>query len=101
MTSITSLCSLCSKEVHNNDKALNCDLCDTWEHQDCISQVDHQSEVVCHSIALCSGKSIVFVWTASKHKGSFDKKLFKYELESMHANEKCWPANGCLRSSNR
>ena len=41
MTSITSLCSLCNEEVHNDDRASNCDLCDTSEHQDCIKQADH------------------------------------------------------------
>ena len=53
MTSITSLCSWCN-EVHDDVKALNCDLCDTWEHQDCIRQADHLSEELYHSITFRS-----------------------------------------------
>ena len=87
MTNITSLCSLRNEDIHNDDKAMNCDLCDTWEHQDCIRRVDHLSEEFHCSITFCISKSIVFMWTACKHKGSLNKRMFKYELESMHANK--------------
>ena len=43
-TSVINSCSVCNEEVHNEDKALNCDLCDTWEHQDCVRQADRLSE---------------------------------------------------------
>ena len=78
---------LCYRVMKVFNKVLNCDLCDKWEHQDCISQNDHHSEELYHSITLCSSKSIVFVWTASKHKGLLDKRLLKYDLETMCANK--------------
>ena len=99
MTNITSLCSLCNEDVHNYDKALNCDLCDTWEHQDCIRQVDHLSKEL-HCSTFCISKSIVFVWTAHKHKGSLNKRLHAQIWTCMQTSS-CWPANGCLRSGNR
>ena len=84
MTNITSLCSLCNEDIHNDDKALNCDLCDTWQHQDCIRQVDHLSEELHCSITFCISKRIVFVWTARKHKGSLNKGCSNMNL---HANK--------------
>ena len=69
MTSAINPCLVCNEEVHNKDKALNCDLCDTWEYQDCIRQADRLSEVY-HSITPCNSRSIVFVCTAYIHKGT-------------------------------
>ena len=43
-------------KFHDDDKVLNCDLCDTWEHQDCIRQPDHLSEELHRSITLCNSK---------------------------------------------
>ena len=83
MTSITSLCSLCNEDIHNDDKALNCDLRDTWEHQDCIRQADHLSEELLCSITLCNSRSIVFMCMPYRYKGSLAKRLLKYELQSM------------------
>ena len=100
-TSVTSLCPVCNEEVDNDNKALNCDLCDTWEHQDCVRQADHPSEELYRSIALCNSKSIVFMCTACRHKGSLGKRLLKYELGSACANEQMLASKRLLEERQR
>ena len=99
--SVTNPCSVCNEEVHDEDKALNCDLCDTWEHQDCIRQADRLSEELYHSITHCNNKSIVIVCTACRHKGSLGKRLLKYELESARVNEQLLASERLLEERQR
>ena len=101
MTSVTNLCSVCNEEVHNDDKALNCDLCETWEHQHCVRQADRLSEELYHNITVCNSKSIVFVCTACRHKGSLGKRLLKYEIECARANEQLLASERLLEERQR
>ena len=100
-TSIINPCSVCNEEVHNEDKALNCNVCDTWEHQDCIRQADRLSEELYQSITLCNSKSILFVCTACRQKGSLGKRLLKYELESARANKQLLASKRLLKEQQR
>ena len=96
-----SLCSLCGKAVQDSDKAINCDVCDTWEHQNCVRQADRLSEELYQNITLCNSKSIVYVCTGCREKGSLGKRLLKCEFESARNQAgNCWPANVCSSSGN-
>ena len=66
MASIINPCSVCNEQVNNEDKVLNSDLCDTWEHQDCVRQADRLSEELYHNVTLCNSKSIIFVCTVCR-----------------------------------
>ena len=35
-------CEICSDEVSNEDKAIQCELCLTWNHHKCVSITDKQ-----------------------------------------------------------
>lgn len=100
-TSVINPCSVCNEEVKNEDKALNCDLCDTWEHQDCVRQADRLSEELYQNITLCNSRSIVFVCTACRQRGSLGKRLLKYELESARANEQLLASERLLEERQR
>jgi len=52
--------SKCSKAVRNDDKALLCELCDEWEHQTCVRQVDQLSEELYQRITMYTSKNIVY-----------------------------------------
>jgi len=80
-------CSTCGKAVRNDDKALLCELCDEWEHQTCVRQVDQLSEELYQSIMACTSKNIVYMCTACRNKGSPSKRLLKLEFECARINE--------------
>ena len=84
---MVSLCLVCNDEITNDDKVLMCDIRETWEHRHCIRQADHLSEELYHNITVCNSKSIVYLCTACRQRGSLDKRLLKYELEGARANE--------------
>ena len=80
-------CSTCGKAVGNDDRALLCDLCETWEHQCCVHEKERLTEELYASISACSSKSIMYVCTSCRNEGSLSKRLMKCELECARMNE--------------
>jgi len=87
MTASGNSCSTCGDEVKNDDRALQCEICDMWEHQYCVREEDRLTEDLYKSITICSSKSIVYACRTCRDKGSLGKRLFKLELECTRVNE--------------
>ena len=43
-TEVKFPCVTCTKEVQIKDHAIQCELCKSWEHINCIREVDRPSE---------------------------------------------------------
>ena len=80
-------CSTCGENVGNDEKALQCDLCDTWEHQRCVRETERLSDELYECITTCSSKSIMYVCTPCRNKGSLSNRVMRLELECARANE--------------
>ena len=55
-TEVKFPCVTCTKEVQIKDHAIQCELCKSWEHINCIREVDRPSErlyAVSYSVMLC------------------------------------------------
>ena len=44
MTAVKFPCVTCNKEIQIRDQAIQCELCKSWEHINCIREVDRISE---------------------------------------------------------
>ena len=77
-------CSTCRKAVGNNDRALLCDLCETWDTS-CAST--RNTEELYTSISACSSKSIMYVCMSCRNEGSLSKRLMKCEYECARMDE--------------
>jgi len=88
----SSKCSTCGRTIGNDDKALWCDLCETWEHQWCVCEAERLNDELYECISTCSSKNILYVCTPCRNKGSLSTRLMKLELECARANEQ-WLAS--------
>ena len=70
-----SKCSTCGEDVRSDDKALLCDICETWEHQLCVYEKERLSDELYQSVTACSSKSIMYVCTPCRNKGSLSMRL--------------------------
>lgn len=60
MPTINNNCVTCKEEVTSEEKAFLCDLCELWEHVNCISQSERPSEALYEAMVSCHSKAIVF-----------------------------------------
>ena len=71
---------LVSLAVKEEDKALQCDLWEVWEHMRCIKVCDRPSHE-CYSVLIQSvGKALLFVCTKCRCKGTLAWWLLHVEL---------------------
>ena len=80
-------CVTCREEVNSDDKAILCDLCDSWEHVVCIRKSERPSEALYEAMVSCRSKAIVFACTSCQKRGSIVKRLMQYEYESARAED--------------
>ena len=80
-------CVVCKKVVEEEENALECDLCDQWEHVSCIRPVDRPTESLYRALIESTSKAIVYVCSQCRKRGSVAKRLCKYEYESERACE--------------
>jgi len=76
---------VCKKDVGEEEKALECDLCDQWEHVSCIRVTDRSDETMYQALMESTSKANLYVSSQCQKRGSVAKRLCKYELESEHA----------------
>ena len=82
--SASDLCSTCQKEVEEGHEALQCDICERWEHLLCI-KVCHRPTTECYNVLSASpSKALVFACSHCRHKGPLVRRLQQAEtaLES-------------------
>ena len=75
-------CSSCKKEVTEEDKAMQCDLCESWEHVSCLRGPDKLDDVLYDALTNSRSKALLYVYTRCRAKGSLSQCLFKLELEN-------------------
>ena len=78
------LCGMCKKEVAELDHAMECDLCEVWEHIACLQEADRPDEELYQALVRSWSKNIVYVHVCSgcRKRGSISKCLCKLEMES-------------------
>lgn len=75
-------CVTCKSEVEPEHKAMECDLCEEWEHLWCIKECDRPSEELYAVLMKCRGsKAIQYVCSRCRRKGSVTKRMLEKELE--------------------
>ena len=70
-------CVTCHEEVSSEDRAIPCDLCESWEHVSYIRQSERPSEALYEAMVSCRSNSIVFVCTSCRMHGSIVKRLMQ------------------------
>ena len=80
-------CVIDQEEVSSEDRAILCDLCESWEHVSCIRQSERSSEALYEAMVSCRSKAIVFACTSCRMCGSIVEKLMQHEYESAHATD--------------
>ena len=64
-------CITCKVEVKNEDQALQCDLCEGWEHIHCIKMCDIPSQACYEALMQTPCKALLFTCSWCKRKGSY------------------------------
>jgi len=61
-------CVTCGQEVKEDDEALQCDLCEVWEHLTCIKLCDRPTNDCYAALSQSLCKSLVFTCTKCRRK---------------------------------
>ena len=80
-------CVTCEETTSAEDQAMECDLCDGWEHVGCVRQCDRLSHELYEALKTCRSKALLYVCTHYRKKGSVIKRLHEHEVESARAHE--------------
>ena len=80
-------CSSCKEEVTEDDKAMQCDLCESWEHMRCLRGPDKLDNALYDALTSSRTKALLYVCTSCGEKGSLSQRLFKLELENAHLSD--------------
>ena len=73
-----SPCVVCGNEVQSAEKGFQCDLCEQWEHVDCIRRSDRPNEAVYEALVKRPCKALLFMCTRCRQKGSITKRLMQH-----------------------
>jgi len=73
-------CVTCGKEVKEEDKALQCDLCEMWEHLKCIKVCDRPSHECYAALSQSVCKSLFFYCTKCRRKCTLAQRLLHAEV---------------------
>ena len=79
MTDIKFPCVTCKKEVEIRDKAVQCELCRSWEHINCIREIDRISEGLYAMLCEVQCNALWAVCSTCRGKGSPVHKLQELE----------------------
>ena len=94
------LCATCKNVVEVEHRAMECDLCEQWEHLCCVKGCDRPSDESYEALMKSRGsKAIQYMCTRCRKKGSVSKRILEKELELTrvsndlaHATDEGWPA---------
>ena len=79
MTAVNFPCVTCNKEVQTRDQAIQCELCKSWEHTNCIREVDRISESLYVMLCEVQCNALWAVCSICRGKGSLIHKLQELE----------------------
>ena len=78
-------CVTCNEEVSNSHKAMECNICERWEHMDCVKEHDRPDEQLYEALVRYpTSRSILYVCSPCHKKGSIAKRFAYNELELAH-----------------
>ena len=80
-------CVSYKKEVEEEETAIECDLCDQWEHMVCVRLADRPTEGMYQALMENRSKAILYVCTQCRKRGSITKRLCKHDMEYERACE--------------
>ena len=80
-------CVVCKKDVGNDDKAFQCEVCEEWEHVDCIRECERPDSSLYDCLVRCRTKCLSFICTRCRKKGSLVKQFMKFEYELAKAHD--------------
>lgn len=80
-------CGTCGREVEPEQPALECDVCETWEHVECMRRPDRIEERLYTVLTTHPSKALLFCCTTCRRKGCIVKQLYKLQSELAVAHE--------------
>ena len=80
-------CVACKVNVSDTEKAIQCELCEDWEHMDCIRECERPDSTLYEALVRCRTKCLSFICTRCRKKGSLIKQFMKCEYELAHARD--------------
>ena len=79
MTEAKFPCATCNKEVQIRDHATQCELCKSWEHINCIREVDRIPEGLYAMLCEMQCNALWAVCSVCRGKGSLTQKMQELE----------------------
>lgn len=80
-------CGTCGRQVEPEQPALECDVCETWEHVECMRRPDRIEERLYTVLTTHPSKALLFCCTTCRRKGCIVKQLYKLQSELAVAHE--------------
>ena len=69
-------CVICNNEVGNADKAMECSICERWEHITCVKRRDRPDDELYEAMVRClTSRSILYVCSPCRKMGSIAKRF--------------------------
>ena len=79
-TEVKFPCVTCTQQVEIKDHAIQCELCKSWEHINCIREVDRPSEGLYAMLCELQCNTLWAICSICRGKGSITQKV--HELET-------------------
>ena len=73
-------CITCKNQVRDEEPALQCDLCEGWEHIHCVKMCDRPSQACYAALVETPCKSLLFTCSRCRRKGTLARRLMHAEL---------------------
>ena len=80
-------CVVCEGDVGDKERALQCEICEDWEHVDCIRECERPDGALYDALVRCRTKCLSFICTRCRKKGSLIKQFMKHEYELAHVQD--------------
>ena len=74
-------CVSCKKDVEDEESAIECDLCDKWEHILCVRSAERPTESMYQALMANRSKAILYICTQCRKRGSISKRPCKHDME--------------------
>ena len=73
------LCTTCQEEIDDDQEAIQCDICERWEHRLCIKACHRPTTEFYKVLCASPSKAIVFTCSQCRRKGALARRLQQSE----------------------
>ena len=80
-------CVSCKKYTTTDEKVMACDVYDNREHISCLCHCDILSQELYEALKECCGRTLLYVCTRYRARGSIVKHFHEHEIESTCVQE--------------